>query len=1155
MNKKKLASLGLSISLTTSMVATPMAGIYADTETTPGSDPGNEISSENENAQPTSIVEAEENIDKASEAVKQKADNLSKIKDEVEYDKKAKAVSDTSANLASSTKLLDDKKKAVSDADTNLKNAQSKQAEAKEAYDKAVADTKQAKDAYEKIKAENPNAEEEIEQDKEKLKKIEADLVEKKAALEEAKAKEAEAKNAADKKADEAKVASDALKNAEAKVAEKKAAKAEAEKTLKDAKDKLDELTVGNPKYQEAKEAVDAAKAELDKANNELNDAQNALTQAKTNEENKTKELDEKQKALKEALEEKTKYDEDCARLEGEIKKAKNIADNLAKDYNAKKQIEAQAEDKLKQANKEVDEAKAGLEKARSELALAVVATQDAMNEKNLADKAVEDAKAEVETAKNKMKLTPEEIQKAKEQWAKGSVGFFEQNGSTEALAVFTTNKTGSDGTSYLDPTKNAGENDARDLDRMKMSIEAIAEINKKRQSDGGIDGRKLSIVGINDYCMAIAQANANFSNNKFNHASVYQPPYENLYWGPATTANGNMSPLSGWWDEEKVIFDYLKNEVGLKSRNEMINYIASHQQELQKKFPDFISLAVGHYTNIVDDLMWTYGKVGRDSKVAGYAIRPGMYGYVHSLQLSPNEVGKTYTYEDYKANFMKYYNDLKMRTEGKNPNGQAAYDEAVAKLNAAIEKQKAVEAKLNNAKTEEAKKQTAVAEAEKLKDDKDALALAAKDAYEKAQTDSNDAKDKLDKANSDVQKAEKALTDYQYDNAGLGQKIDFAKEDVANAEKALTEAKTGVKNAENAVADKTNAKKEAEQKLAKAKAALDAVSKEITDAKKAVEEAQKAFDSSSAELTQAEQEKAEASTKSQKAAEEKIKAEKEYQNQLANVKKKSDEVNRTEKDKQAAEKQLDEDNKKFAALVNASKVYDDKVAEEKKAEEKLDNATKNAEEKAEALQKANNEKTKAETDLRKAEAANEQAKKAFKEAEEAVAKSEKEYKDAVDKLDSAKVMAQTLLELIQGNNAKLTINSDGDYVISCNGSIEYFTGITIDGQFIPLSSGEYTAKPGSTIVTISKAYWNKLKEGNHTFQFNYKYGNSPVGTFTLTAKADNNTQNNGQMGSAVLKSKAPNTGDPNSFVLLPTGLVLLGSLLAARKLRKKEEN
>lgn len=39
MNKKKLASLGLSISLTTSMVATPIAGIYADTDNNTTSGP------------------------------------------------------------------------------------------------------------------------------------------------------------------------------------------------------------------------------------------------------------------------------------------------------------------------------------------------------------------------------------------------------------------------------------------------------------------------------------------------------------------------------------------------------------------------------------------------------------------------------------------------------------------------------------------------------------------------------------------------------------------------------------------------------------------------------------------------------------------------------------------------------------------------------------------------------------------------------------------------------------------------------------------------------------------------------------------------------------------------------------------------------------
>ena len=760
MLKKKLASLGLSAAVATSMIATPMAGIYADTDnnTTSGSAPGNEISNENENAQSTNIVEAEENIDKASEIVKQKADKLSKIKDEVEYDKKEKAVSDTSANLASSTKLLDDKKKAASDADTNLKNAQSKQAEAKEAYDKAVADTKQAKDAYDKIKAENPNAAEEIEQNKEKLKKIEADLAEKKAALEEAKAKEAEAKRAKEEKDAEAKAASDALKNAEAKVAEKATAKAEAEKTLKDANDKLDELTVGNPKYQDAKEAVDVAKSELDVVEAELNAANEALTQAKDKVKLKTQELAEKQKALKEAQEEKTKYDEECARLDGEIKKAKNIADNLAKDYDAKKQIEAQAEEKLKQANKEVDEAKAGLEKARSELAIAVVATQDAMTEKNLADKAVEDAKAEVEAAKNKMKLTPEEIQKAKEQWAKGSKGFFEKMKSDKALAQLESNfKAKGDTNPISSYTEIGNPEDATSLENMKLAIETMKEGNDLRVK-GDNNFPSMPALKITDELMAIAQVNANYSavfsrGHSDNSGPALYAAGENLSWGGGSPYTRSSS---SWYTSEKAIYDN--------------NPSASFGQ-------------VGHYLNIMNKTFLFTG-FGTGQKNASYGIVNGQVFWGGTNDTA-------YTYDEYKTRFMNYYNDLKMRTEGKNPNGQAAYDEAVAKLNAAIEKQKAAEAKLNNAKAEEAKKQSAVTEAEKLKADKDALALAAKEAYDKAQTDSNDAKDKLDKANADVQKAEKALTDFQYDNAGLGPKIKFAKEDVANAEKALAEAKT----------------------------------------------------------------------------------------------------------------------------------------------------------------------------------------------------------------------------------------------------------------------------------------------------------------------------------------------------------------------------
>ena len=742
------------------------------------------------------------------------------------------------------------------------------------------------------------------------------------------------------------------------------------------------------------------------------------------------------------------------------------------------------------------------------------------------------------------MKLSDEDKQKAIEQWAKGSVGFFEANGSTQALAVFTTNKTGSDGTSYLDPTKNAGENDARDLDRMKMSIEAIAEINKKRQSDGGIDGRKLSIVGINDYCMAIAQANANFSNNKFDHAQVYQPPYENLYWGPATTANGNMSPLSGWWDEEKVIFDYLKTEVGLKSRNEMINYIASHQQELQKKFPNFISIAVGHYTNIVDDLMWTSGKVGRDSKVAGYAIRPGMYGYVHSLQLSPSEVGTTYTYEDYKARFMNYYNDLKLRTEGINPNGKADYDKAVASLDEAVTKQKAAETALNNAKAEENNKRTAVTEAEKVKADKASEASAAKSAYDKAQNDVTSANENLESAKADVQKAKDALEAYKNQNANLAGKIDSANQEVEAAKTALEQATKAREDAQGAVNEKTQKKNEAEQNLVKAKAALDAVNADITKAIKAVEDATKALNKAETELEQATEARDDANTKASNAEQEKKKASDEYQNTVDDLNAKKEAAEKAKTDRDNAQNKLNEDTKKFEDLTKALNDYNAKLEEEKAAKTNLDNADKAVKDKEEALAAANEAKTNAEAELSKSKTANEEAKKAFEEATKALEDKKNEYLNAVKKLNLAKTDAMMLLRLIYGDKSSVTSGVKEALKLSCNGSLKYFTGITIDGNFIPVN--EYKKDSGSTVVTIPSAYWNKLSSGKHTFQFEYEYGSSPIGTVTIAANEEAKEQ--------IANSNRPMTGDTDSYVLLSGGLFLVSTLLLYRSLKRKEE-
>lgn len=193
----------------------------------------------------------------------------------------------------------------------------------------------------------------------------------------------------------------------------------------------------------------------------------------------------------------------------------------------------------------------------------------------------------------------------------------------------------------------------------MKYGIESLRVVNAKRQLDGGIDGRSLSTIGISDFDMAVAQANANYSNTNRNHASVYGPPYENLHWGgPGFTAE---DALVGWWDEEKIVFDYLR-AMGLQSRDEMESYIARNNEEMRRKYRN---PQVGHYLNLVDELGW--GRQwwrGEDTISAGYArnFDDSRYGTAAiSIVMNPSTpTNRTvYSIDDYEAKFLAYYNKL----------------------------------------------------------------------------------------------------------------------------------------------------------------------------------------------------------------------------------------------------------------------------------------------------------------------------------------------------------------------------------------------------------------------------------------------------------------------------------------------------------------
>ncbi|EGC83452.1 hypothetical protein [Anaerococcus hydrogenalis] len=190
-------------------------------------------------------------------------------------------------------------------------------------------------------------------------------------------------------------------------------------------------------------------------------------------------------------------------------------------------------------------------------------------------------------------------------------------------------NKTNEDGS--------VSEGDARSLTNMKKAINALKVIQEKRQKDKGIDGRELSIFGITDYDMAVAQANANYASKYWdNKHSEVHPQQENLSTGTKGSSNpsdivgdGNSyakEALSGWWDAEKETFDKLRAQ-GLKNRHEMEDvYLNSLSKDQLKKLR--LTDKVGHYTNLVDDLMWEKDRQDSSkypgpskSKSAGYGI------------------------------------------------------------------------------------------------------------------------------------------------------------------------------------------------------------------------------------------------------------------------------------------------------------------------------------------------------------------------------------------------------------------------------------------------------------------------------------------------------------------------------------------------------
>lgn len=258
---------------------------------------------------------------------------------------------------------------------------------------------------------------------------------------------------------------------------------------------------------------------------------------------------------------------------------------------------------------------------------LAEAAKQTALETMNTANQTYEQAKADTVLAEQEKQDAIDQVVAEKT-----NVDKAQEQVNTAQKALDTLNNAGLN--KY---TIKGDPNDATSLENMKIALDTL-----KRYYEI-LDREELQHSKISDRGMAIAQSNANASAHSHGHTGQFTWT-ENLAWGyKPTNPEGFNDPYIGWYDKEKVNY-----ENGVKD-----------------------PMAIGHYLTIISDYSVTgiaYGRVTHSQ----------VFGGGHSVESDP-----LFTYEEYNARFMNYYNSL-MNAPTITEAAQKKLDEAKAALDSA---------------------------------------------------------------------------------------------------------------------------------------------------------------------------------------------------------------------------------------------------------------------------------------------------------------------------------------------------------------------------------------------------------------------------------------------------------------------------------------
>ena len=96
---------------------------------------------------------------------------------------------------------------------------------------------------------------------------------------------------------------------------------------------------------------------------------------------------------------------------------------------------------------------------------------------------------------------------------------------------------------------------------------------------------------------------------------------------------------------------------------------------------------------------------------------------------------------------------------------------------------------------------------------------------------------------------------------------------------------------------------------------------------------------------------------------------------------------------------------------------------------------------------------------------------------------------------------------ITKGSAAKWTLKSTKTLSFTASGDFDKFVGVSVDGKRI--NQSHYTAKKGSTVITLKSDYLNTLKKGEHTITIHFDDGKAE-GTFTVLDASDGTNPNTG---------------------------------------------